>query len=81
MENGKFIASNQIDPFHPRNIISLELRYITTRTHYSLGKPIEIKKTIAEFQETREGAGEGINQNRSKNGKTGKDNRQFIRKP
>jgi hypothetical protein len=46
-----------------------------------LGKHIEIKKAIAEFQETDEGTGEDINENRSKNGKTRKDNRQFIRKP
>jgi hypothetical protein len=42
--------------------------------HYSLGKLIESEKAIAEFQETHERAGEGINQNRSKNVETGENN-------
>jgi len=43
-------------PFHRRNIISFELRHITTPVHFSLGKPIEVESIIAELQETNEGA-------------------------
>jgi hypothetical protein len=50
-------------PFHHRNIISLELRHITTPVHSSLRKPIEVESIIAELQETNEGTGESINQN------------------
>jgi len=42
--------------FHHRNIISLELRHITTPAHCSLGKTIAVESIIAEFQETNEGA-------------------------
>jgi hypothetical protein len=49
--------------FQHRNIISFELRHITTPAHCSLGKPIEVESIIAELQETNEGARESIRQN------------------
>jgi hypothetical protein len=48
--------------------------------HYRLGKPLEIEKAVAEFQETHEGAGESINKNRSKNGKTRGNDSQYVEK-
>jgi hypothetical protein len=49
--------------------------------HCNLGKPIEAESIIQELQETNERAGEGINQNRGKNGKTGENNIRNNKKP
>jgi len=49
--------------FEHRNIVSLELRHITTPAHCCLGKPIEVESIIAELQETSEGARKDIKKN------------------
>jgi len=41
-------------------------------------KQIEVKRFITELQETREGSGKDINQNRRENGKTGENNSRHV---